>query len=149
MLTKGKTVLEAENRVDIEFDKVMEWASNNKINYNETKSQLMLATRKRSLLGREIDVFLNNEKLKQVRVMKYLGIQIDDQLRCDKHAGYITEKCGKTVHALARSAKIFWGLREKALDTIYKGAILPILAYGVPACIDALQRRSNQIKLKT
>ncbi|KAK9686155.1 hypothetical protein QE152_g37399 [Popillia japonica] len=84
ILTKGKTVLEAENRVNIELDKVMEWASNNRINFNETKSQLMLATRKRSLLGREIDVFLNNEKLKQVRVMKYSGIQIDDQLRFDK-----------------------------------------------------------------
>ncbi|KAK9737024.1 hypothetical protein QE152_g11098 [Popillia japonica] len=107
----------------------------------------MLATRKRSLLGREIDVFLNNEKLKQVRVMKYLGIQIDNHLRFDKHVNNVIEKCGKIV-CIARSAKISWGLRESALDTIYKGIILPILAYGVPAWIDALQRRSNQIKLK-
>ncbi|KAK9717611.1 Reverse transcriptase (RNA-dependent DNA polymerase) [Popillia japonica] len=84
ILTKRKTVLVGENRVNIELDKV-EWASINKISFHETKSQLMLATRKRSLLGKEIDVFLNNEKLnkklKQVRIMKYLAIQIDDQLK--------------------------------------------------------------------
>ncbi|KAK9702260.1 Reverse transcriptase (RNA-dependent DNA polymerase) [Popillia japonica] len=42
ILTKEKTVLEAENRVNVVLDKVMEWANNNKINFNESKSQLML-----------------------------------------------------------------------------------------------------------
>jgi len=25
-----------------------------------------------------------------------------------------------------------WGIKHKAMDTIHKGAILPLLSYGVP-----------------
>ncbi|KAK9744057.1 Reverse transcriptase (RNA-dependent DNA polymerase) [Popillia japonica] len=118
ILTKGKTVLEAENRVNIELDNVMEWSSINKINFNETKSQLMLTTRKRSLLGRETDVFLNNE---------------------------IFGKMRKNSSCISKISKNLLGIKRKS--NLQRGDSTN-MAYGVPAWIDALQRRSNQITLK-
>ena len=37
-----------------------------------------------------------------------------------------------------------WGLRSKALYTIYKGAILPLIIYGVPVWIKALEKECNR-----
>jgi len=36
---------------------------------------------------------------------------------------HTTGKCNKLTHALAKSAKLSWGLNHEALNTIYKGAI--------------------------
>jgi hypothetical protein len=36
------------------------------------------------------------------------------------------------------------GLSSKALNTIYKGAILPLMTYGVPVWIKALEKECNR-----
>jgi len=58
---------------------------------------------------------------------------------------YITGKCNKLIHALAKSAKLGWGLNHEALHTIYKGAILPLMLYGVPMWIGAMGKKCNKI----
>ena len=37
-----------------------------------------------------------------------------------------------------------WGLSSKVLYTIYKGAILPLMIYGVPVWIKALEKEHNR-----
>jgi hypothetical protein len=49
-----------------------------------------------------------------------------------EHITYIEGKCAKLIFSLAKSAKIRWGLKHKALKTIYTGAILPLLLCGAP-----------------
>jgi len=49
-----------------------------------------------------------------------------------EHVTYIEGKCAKRIFSLAKSAKITWGLKHKALKKIYTGAILPLLLYGAP-----------------
>ena len=66
----------------------------------------------------------------------------------NQHIDETTGKCLKIIHALAKSAKINWGFRHDVLRIIYKGAILPILAYGVPIWIECLKKKHNAIKLK-
>jgi len=39
VLTRGDTVVEAENYMNIEMKKIMEWATNNRLLFNENKSQ--------------------------------------------------------------------------------------------------------------
>ena len=75
--------------------------------------------------------------------MKYLGIVIDKKLNFDAHIQYTTERCTKLINALAKSAKLDWGLQHGALRTIYKGAILPLLSYGSPVWIEALRKKHN------
>jgi hypothetical protein len=47
ILTKGDTGAEAENYVNIELRKMMEWAKNNKLMFNDNKSCTRLMTRRR------------------------------------------------------------------------------------------------------
>jgi hypothetical protein len=62
-----------------------------------------------------------------VNQIRYLGILFDNKVTFHEHINQIEEKCTKLIFSLAGSAKITWGLKHKALKTIYTGAILPII----------------------
>jgi glutamine amidotransferase-like uncharacterized protein len=47
ILTRGETVVEAENYMNLEMRKIQEWAQNNKLKFNENKSKVMLMTRRK------------------------------------------------------------------------------------------------------
>jgi len=77
LLTRGETVSEIENLAHLGLTKISTWARENKVRFNEKKSKAMLMTlRKRKERG-EVEVYLNNKLLRQVKTMKYLGIIID------------------------------------------------------------------------
>ena len=47
ILTRGETVVEAENYMNLEARKIQEWEQNNKLKFNENKSKVMLMTRRK------------------------------------------------------------------------------------------------------
>ena len=47
ILTRGETVAEAENYMNLELRKIQEWAQNNKMKFNENKSKVMLMSRRK------------------------------------------------------------------------------------------------------
>ena len=148
ILVKGASQLEVENYANIEMQKVAKWARNNKMSFNDQKSKVIIITKKKTKNRRDINIFLDNKKLQQVDTLKYLGITIDRRFNFNQHIEEITGKCLRITHALAKSAKINWGLRHDVLRIIYKGAILPILAYGSPIWIECLKKKHNAVKLK-
>ena len=81
-------------------------------------------------------VHLNNKILTQVTKIKYLGIILDHKFRFQDHITYAAERCTKIIHSLSKVAKMTWGIKHAAMDTIYKGAILPLLFYGVHTNLD-------------
>ena len=78
--------------------------------------------------------------------MKYLGIILDNKFRFNEHIKYTAESCGKLIHILSRAAKMTWGIKHAAMDTIYKGAILPLLTYVSPVWIEATNHEHNRRK---
>jgi ribonuclease HI len=147
ILTRGETVAEAENYINIELRKIQDWAQNNKMKFNNNKSKVMLMSRRKRKENKEIGVYINNTKLKQVNNIKYLGIVLDNKLTFKEHIIHIEEKCMKLIFSLAKSAKLTWGLKHKALKTIYTGAILPLMTYGAPVWKDVLNKASFKARL--
>jgi hypothetical protein len=47
ILTRGESVAEAENYMNLEMKKTLDWAQNNKLKFNENKSKVMLMSRRR------------------------------------------------------------------------------------------------------
>jgi hypothetical protein len=80
------------------------------------------------------DICINNKAHKQVNSIRYLGIIFD--------SNYIEGIFTKLLFSMAKSAKITWGLKHKALKTIYTAAILPLLLYGVLVWIVMLKSSS-------
>jgi hypothetical protein len=47
ILTRGETVAEAENSINLELRKIQEWAKNKKMKFNENKSKVMLMSQRK------------------------------------------------------------------------------------------------------
>ena len=92
VLTRGDTVVEAENYMNIEMKKIIEWATNNRLTFNENKSRTMLMSHRRRKEKKEIEIYVNNTIIKQKNTIKYLGIIFDSKLTFRHHINYIQEK---------------------------------------------------------
>jgi hypothetical protein len=147
ILIRRKSVSEAENIANIELEKNSKWEKDNKVRFNDKKSKVMLMSRRKRKERQDLDVYLNNKHLRQVKTMKYLGIIIDNKLTFREHIAHVTEKCRKIIFALAKSAKLNWGLGYKALKTLYTGGIQQLLLYGAPVWAEILEKTSHRNKL--
>jgi glycerol-3-phosphate dehydrogenase len=67
---------------------------------------------------KDMEVYLNNRHLRNVKNMKYLGIIIENKLKLREHITHATERCSKIIFALSKSAILNWGLSHKALKTL-------------------------------
>jgi len=141
---RAGNVQEAENFANIEINKITNWEKENKITFNEQKSKVMLATRRKRREIAEVNVYLNSKPLQQVKSTKYLGITLDTKLSFRELIISTTNKCTQLIHTLAKSAKLNWGLKQEALNTIYKGAILPLMLYGAPVWVRAMGKNCNR-----
>jgi len=74
IMTKAESIPEAENIINAELSKISTWEIENKLQFNEQKSQVMLLTRQKRKENKEIKIYLNNKPIIQVNSMKYLGI---------------------------------------------------------------------------
>jgi hypothetical protein len=115
---KAENIREAENIANIEINKILTSAKNNKLNFNEEKSKFMVISRRKRKENEEVSVYMKNKILEQVQKIKYLGLIIDSKLNITEHIMYMTSKCTKLIHALSKSAKQSWGQSHAALHTI-------------------------------
>jgi len=144
IMIKAETVGEAENIANVKMDKILKWAKDNKIRFNEEKSKVMVMTRRKRKEQNEVAVYVNNKVIPQVQKLKNLGIILDYKLNFREHIKYIADKCRKLIFQMAKSAKLNWGLGHKALQTIYLGGIQPLLLYGAPVWIKAMNKENNK-----
>jgi hypothetical protein len=139
IMTTGNNLSEAEVFANSDLAKIEQWAKDNKMLFNDTKSKAILISRKRS--NGNINIYLNNRGLEEVKELKYLGIYFDNRLTFDRHIKYTAENSMKLIYMLSRSAKLQWGLGHKSLHTIYEGALIPILTYGAPVWEEAIAKQ--------
>jgi hypothetical protein len=59
-LTKGDSIVEAENFMNLELSKISDWARSNKIRFNKYKSKAMLMSRRKRKERKKIEIYINN-----------------------------------------------------------------------------------------
>jgi hypothetical protein len=64
---------------------------------------------------------------KCMRTYIHIYIHTHTYVKFREHIIHTSRKCSTLIHALAKSAKLSWGLKHDALITIYKGTILPLI----------------------
>ena len=75
VLTRGTSTIEAENYANQNLKKTERWATDNKIEFNDKKSQVLFISRKRND-EKNVSIYLNYKKLDQTNELKYLGIYL-------------------------------------------------------------------------
>ena len=61
---------------NLDIKQIEFWARKNKIKFNDTKSKVLLVTRKKNIENKETNIYLNNRTKEQVSEMKYLRIYL-------------------------------------------------------------------------
>jgi hypothetical protein len=147
VVTSGINKIEAENYVNQDLKRTERWAPDNKIEFNDKKSEVLFISRKRSD-DREVNIYLYHKRLDQNEEMKYLGIYLDSKFNFNAHIDHTVAQSITLINMLARTAKLQWGLGYKALKRIYEEAVVPILTYGAPIWIEAIRKNKNLTKYK-
>jgi len=84
-MIEAESIGDVENFVNIELNKIAEWAVDNKIRFNEEKSKVMLMTRRKQKEQKEVAIYLNSKPIPQVHRLKYLSIIFNRKLTLKEH----------------------------------------------------------------
>ena len=86
-----------QQKVNENMQKVINWMRINKLSINYSKSEFMIITKKQ--FKHKFEVVIEDNKIKQKSVVKYLGILIDDKLNWKHQVKQISQKL-QEVHWL-------------------------------------------------
>jgi hypothetical protein len=84
VLTRGACKIEAENYANQDLMKIERWATDNKIEFNDKKPNVLFISRRRND-DRKVNIYLNYKRLEQHEEMKYLGIYLDSKFNFNAH----------------------------------------------------------------
>ncbi len=73
---------------------------------------------------------MQGKKLQICTSFKHLGVYLDRKLNWNTHCNYVKTEASNIIKNLLVFAKNKFELNIKALETIRKGAVLPIISYA-------------------
>lgn len=137
----------AAQQMNEDLENVDRWLSVNRLKINIQKTKYMILSYKR-IDESLVNIRIGLNEIERVKLMKYLGVLIDDQLSMSQHVEYTCKKVAKKIGFFRRiSAKLNFQNRL----TLYKSIISPhfdycatILFLGKEADLDKLQIQQNR-----
>ena len=102
----------------------------NKLSLNVKKSNLFYLVIFKTKVNsyNDTNIFINNEKLEEKSIAKYLGVYFDDKLTWEHHINYTNKKLSRGIGILAKMRHY---VSENTLTSVYNAFIQPHIDYGV------------------
>ena len=133
----GVNCLEASTKLQVSMNQFRDWCDVNALTINASKTKVMaFASRSKVKKCQDIDIRLDNKKLKLVPYFKYLGITLDSTLNFSKHISSVIQQICYKITLLAKLKKY---LRDDSALLIYKTMLLPYFDYA-----DVIFCKANQ-----
>lgn len=124
-LTHSESDLETLTRtLNIELSNVSTWLSCNKLSLNVDKSNYLIFAGKKRVENYEIRIC--NNSIQQRNSLKYLGINIDDQLNWNIHINHVNSKLAKSLGILHKIKHL---LTTDTLLLLYYALFYPYIQY--------------------
>jgi len=117
---------ERRDKLQSHIDEMAEWAVENGMQLN-SKTKVMAFGKS----SQNLNLTMHGEPLEQVKLQKYLGIWVDEELKFDKQAEYA---CGKAKSSTNKVLRLFNGrngLPIKIGIKTYKALVRPHLENGI------------------
>jgi hypothetical protein len=117
-----KYISDLKCNLEKELVKLDEWFKSNKLSLNLNKTSYINFSKSRN----QIDLYLNNTKLKQVSVVTFLGIQLNEKLNWNDHIKLLENKLIKNIRIMNLIKN---KLDTKSMICLYHSLILPNINY--------------------
>ena len=116
------------------------WAASNKADFGANKTKIIEFSTSKSSVS-TFNLFVPGfGSINQVEKMKFLGVIFDQKLTFRDHLSYACEKIKSCLFSLKNVALSNYGVQTDHFATIFIGAILPKLLYGLPVWYTVLDR---------
>jgi len=89
------------------------------------------------------DYYLNIEKLKVVAETPYRGIQLQNDLKWNRHVHYVSGKASRTLGMIKRNLRMN---NTKLKTTAYKTLVRPAMEYGATAWDPYTKKNINKLE---
>lgn len=125
------------------MDSVNKWYFDNHLTLNPSKSKVMLFKCNKGAHVGKLKIHLNHNPLEQVECIRYLGIQLDENLSWNSHVLEINKKIGYKVKLLGNLGKF---LQKSLLEQLYKSTIQSTTDYAITVWGNTSEKNKNIIK---
>jgi len=116
-----------ETKLNKQLDIISDWFKLNKLSLNIKKTNFMIFKNKHNPIpSPNIKIIIDDKEIEQVKVTKFLGILIDDDLSWKSHTSHITKIVSK-YNGIFRRIRSF--LTSDTLVTLYNTLVFPYLNY--------------------
>ena len=110
------------------IDCIIKWSKKWGLIVSTDKTKCIIFTKKRTKPN--MDLKMQEEKIKYVKSVKYLGMWLDKGLTWGKHIDTLKEKCQERIRILKYISHNRWGSSQEKLRLLYKSLILSKIDYG-------------------
>ena len=108
-----------------ELDKLHVWFTVNRLSLNISKTNYILFGRRRCIAD-AVSITMDKSPISRVKVTKFLGVNIDEQLTWKDHISVVKSKLSKTIGIIYRASNFF---NQSSLFTLYCSLFLPYMTY--------------------
>lgn len=112
--------------LNTDLEKISQWAKTWLVNFNATKTEALLISRKTNKPVHP-KIFMLGQEINEVQFHKHLGVYFSYDCSWHKQIEYIKEKSWIRINIMR---KLKYELDRKSLETIYMTFIRPILEYA-------------------
>lgn len=132
----ARTVEQAQRKLNIVMMRTKAWLDSHGLSLASEKTELIFLTKRHIPL--EIEMRVNENRIKTQRAVKYLGIKLDSRLTFSAQAQYAAKKTGKVTSALSRLMANVGGPTQQKRKLLMESTN-NILLYGCEIWADALK----------
>ena len=126
LFKEGSDIIEMQNCVNEELQKISKWLKLNKLSLNINKTHFIIFKRKRKVVNISPSLHIDSQPISQVSNTKFLGVYIDENLSWQTHIDHISMKIARGIGIL-RKARQF--LNKATVLQLYYTFVYPYLSY--------------------
>ena len=134
--------IEAAQFLNVDLDKIQQWAKKWLVSFNPTKSESLLLSRKINKPYHP-PIFMDNQVISEVNTHKHLGLILSSDYTWHEHLAEIKSKAWNRINIMR---KLKFLLDRKSLQTIYFSFIRPLLEYADVVWDNCTQYEANELE---
>lgn len=124
---EGRSRADIEKKAETTLAAVADWGLRNRLGFSAAKSSAMTVKGK---FIRAPTIRMDGFPVPSVRVMKLLGVLVDERVSFAQHARHIGEMGAKSFGRKSRASTSSWGVRYGALRLLYSGTYIATITYA-------------------
>ena len=123
---------------------ISQWLKANKLTLNSEKTYYMVFHRGRRKSYNNIKLYIDDAIIEEASTIKYLGVILDNKLKCTSHIAFVKNKVAKGIGIIQRASKF---LTKATHQFIFLNLIYCVEVWGCAKSVHLSHLKLKQKKI--